>query len=85
MARGWESKAVESQVESARNEKSDNGKRQKTPAQLEAQRRRQVLLLSRARVVRQIETSSHPRYIDQLNQALADLDAQIADLDASSE
>jgi hypothetical protein len=83
MARGWESKSVEDQVEQAQTKK-DEKKGRLTPEQLEARRRREVLKLSRARVERELQSSQNPRYTEQLNRALADLDAQIADLGKSS-
>jgi hypothetical protein len=79
MAKGWDSKSVESQVQDA--ESQPNNKRAPlTVAQIEAHRRREVLLLSRARVAGDLETSSDSRYRDQLTRALADLDAQISQL-----
>jgi hypothetical protein len=80
MARGWESKAVEGQIEIAEAEKPDNPKGHRSPAELEINRQRDVLLLSRSRVLRQIEGSHNERYTEQLNRALADLDAQLAKL-----
>ncbi|HUJ31725.1 MAG TPA: hypothetical protein VLY23_10630 [Candidatus Acidoferrum sp.] len=80
MARGWESKSVEGQVEDSQSKKKSPKTAQSTPEQVEAHRRREVLLLSRARVERELRSSQNPRYIDQLNQALADLDAQISKL-----
>ncbi|MGH9572469.1 MAG: hypothetical protein ACRD40_02915 [Candidatus Acidiferrales bacterium] len=79
MAKGWESKAVESQVEDAQLERNDR-KPQLTASQMEANRRKQVLLLSRARVADGLQSSSDSRYRDQLTRALADLDAQISQL-----
>lgn len=79
MAKGWESKAVESQVQDAQSERNDK-KTQLTVAQIEANRRKQVLLLSRARVADGLQSSSDSRYRDQLTRALADLDAQISQL-----
>lgn len=79
MAKGWESKAVESQVQDAQSERN-NKKTQLTIAQIEANRRKQVLLLSRARVADGLQSSSDSRYRDQLTRALADLDAQISQL-----
>ncbi|HKV49143.1 MAG TPA: hypothetical protein VJN69_13695 [Candidatus Acidoferrales bacterium] len=79
MAKGWESKAVESQVQDAQSERNNN-KTQLTVAQIEANRRKQVLLLSRARVADGLQSSSDSRYRDQLTRALADLDAQISQL-----
>jgi hypothetical protein len=80
MARGWESKAVEGQVQDFQEKDSDGKKRQLTPAQLETRRRRDVLLLSRARVEKDLQSSRDPRYKELLNRALADLDAQLAAL-----
>jgi hypothetical protein len=79
MAKGWDSKSVESQVEDSQSE-TKNKKAPLTVAQIEAHRRREVLLLSRARVAGDLEASSDSRYRDQLTRALADLDAQISQL-----
>jgi hypothetical protein len=72
MARGWESKAVEGQIQIAETEKADKPKNQRSPADLEINRQREVLTLSRSRVLR--------RYTEQLNRALSDLDEQLAKL-----
>ncbi|HSY58973.1 MAG TPA: hypothetical protein VK795_05390 [Terriglobales bacterium] len=80
MARGWESKAVEEQVKEFQ-EKDDGGKkRQLTPEQLESRRKKGILMLSRSRVQKDLQASQNPRHRDQLNRALADLDAQLAAL-----
>lgn len=79
MAKGWESKSVESQVQDSQSQ-PDNKKTQLTVAQIEANRRKQVLLLSRARVADDLQSSNDSRYRDQLTRALADLDAQISRL-----
>jgi hypothetical protein len=84
MARGWESKSVEEQVEQSQTNKGEAKKGQLTPGQLETRRRREVLKLSRARVERELQSSQNPRYIEQLNRALADLEAQIAELPETS-
>ncbi len=47
---------------------------------MELNRRREVLVLSRTRVQRELESSRNPRYTEQLTRALADLDAQLANL-----
>jgi hypothetical protein len=79
MAKGWESKAVEGQIEDSKAPR-DNRRAPLTVAQTEAHRRREVLLLSRARVADDLQLSSDTRYKDQLTRALADLDAQISRL-----
>jgi hypothetical protein len=80
MARGWESKAVEGQVQEFEERDSTGKNRQLTPAQLESRRRREVLLLSRTRVEKDLQSSVAPRYKEQLNRALADLDSELARL-----
>lgn len=83
MARGWESKAVEDQVQESESKKSQSDKGQLPPTDMELNRRREVLVLSRTRVQRELESSRNPRYTDQLTRALADLDAQLANLPVS--
>jgi hypothetical protein len=81
MAKGWESKAVEDQVQEAEQAPKDNRRKQLTPQQMEAHRRRAVLLLSRSRVEKDLNASQNARYKEQLTKALADLDAQISALE----
>lgn len=80
MAKGWESKSVEDQIQEGQAPDQENKKKQLTPQQMEAHRRKEVLLLSRARVERDLSASQNPRYRDQLTRALADLDAQLSKL-----
>lgn len=84
MARGWESKAVETQIEDSKTRTPGKSKPQLTAEQAENRRRKQVLLLARTRVQRDLESSQHQRHTDQLNRALADLDAQLSALDDGS-
>jgi hypothetical protein len=84
MARGWESKAVEGQVQEFQSKEDRQGKKQLTQAQMETRRHTQVLLLARARVEKQLQSNQDPRYREQLTQALADLDAQLAGLSADT-
>jgi N-methylhydantoinase A/oxoprolinase/acetone carboxylase beta subunit len=80
MARGWESKAVESQVQEFESKENRAYKRQLTQAQIEIRRQREILLLSRARVEKQLQSIQDARYREQLSRALADLDAQLSKL-----
>jgi len=80
MARGWESKAVEAQVEAASESVSKIEKRM-TPAELEARQKRESLLLSRSRILQDLRQSKNPRYRKILTDALADLDEKLAQLD----
>lgn len=79
MARGWESKSVEDQVQQSQS-KNKEPKPPSSPQDPDVNRRREVLLLSRKRVERELESSQNPRYKEQLNRALTDLDAQLASL-----
>jgi hypothetical protein len=80
MARGWESKSVEAQIDMAQEHHHSAGPRTPDPAELEIVRRRETILLSRVRVVRELESAQNPRYKLVLNKALADLDAQLSNL-----
>jgi hypothetical protein len=84
MARGWESKAVEGQVQEFQSKEDRHNKKQLSQAQVETRRQTQVLLLARARVEKQLQSNQDPRYREQLTRALADLDAQLAELSADS-
>ncbi len=83
MARGWESKSVESQMESAKELTSGAGRRELTSKEKETQRLRQGLLLSRTYVLRQIEASSSQRYKESLQRALSEIDQKLAKLDGN--
>jgi hypothetical protein len=80
MARGWESKAVESQVQEFESKENRAHKRELTQAQVEIRRQKEILLLSRARVEKQLQSIQDARYREQLSRALADLDAQLSKL-----
>lgn len=75
MARGWESKSVEQQQEEASSAKIRAT--HLSPEEAAARTRRQGLLLSRQRVLQQLEAASNPRHRQMLEAALADLDAQL--------
>ena len=79
MARGWESKSVESQMESARASHSD-GSQELSIDDKKLARERQNLLLSRAYIQQQISSSSNSRYTETLRRALAEIDGKLAKL-----
>ena len=80
MAKGWESKSVEDQIQNANERESGQGRSQVTPAQAELRRRKNLLLLSRTRVQTELSTVTDQRYRDQLTRALTDIEAQISAL-----
>jgi hypothetical protein len=78
MARGWESKSIESQIESAESRKNTQNMPKRSLADIEALRVREGLELSRTRILNQMETCQNPRYRLILDKALADLDIKLA-------
>jgi len=81
MARGWESKSVEAQIEEAAAERRAGERPPLDSRQAARLRLQQGLELSRRRVLQQLESSRHPRHRRLLEEALADLEAQLARLD----
>ena len=80
MARGWESKSVEAQIEESAAAGDVRGNAALTSEQVEQRRRKSDLKLSRSRVVQQLEDSTNERYAELLRRTLADLDKQIGRL-----
>lgn len=80
MARGWESKSVEEQIESTKAKEIPSGEAARTEAQLQLRRERGVLELSRKKVQKDLETATNPRYRKTLEAALEHLNKKIAEL-----
>jgi hypothetical protein len=80
VARGWESKDIESQVDSFERDRKKAGSKL-TPEEIERQRKRESLQLSRTRVLTDISNSRHPQHRKMLEASLAHLDAKLAELD----
>jgi hypothetical protein len=79
MARGWESKSVEEQIELAQS-RPLRGKRQGvglSAAQISLVREKENLTLSRTRVLRERETSKNPRYVQLLDSELKVLEDKL--------
>ena len=79
MARGWESKAVESQQDEALRERKPVDRR--TDAQRTRDAKRYELSLSRTRTANDLEHATHPAHRETLTRALSALDAHLRDLD----
>jgi hypothetical protein len=77
MARGWESKSVEDQIDAANAQKSRNSRPIVSAAERERLARKSNLLLARAKTLNDLEAAEDPRYRALLERALADLNAQI--------
>jgi len=80
MARGWESKDVESQVADRKTVAENSGKGQKGPEDIRKEQERRGLVLSRTRVLNELENAKHPNHRKTLEAALAHLDKKIAEL-----
>jgi hypothetical protein len=79
VARGWESKSVEGQIDAAAESKSRPADTELTPAERERLARRASLLLARTKAARDLESTQNPRFRAILERALADLDAQLSE------
>jgi hypothetical protein len=80
MARGWESKDVEAQVESREVAKPSSERDPKSAEQQVREQDIQQLQLSRTRIANDLATATHPNHRKSLEAALAHLDKKIADL-----
>jgi hypothetical protein len=76
MARGWESKSIESQQEDAATRRSTRPAL--TPEQQAAQQKKTALELSRARLADDLSRATSPNHRGMLEHALANLDEQLA-------
>lgn len=77
MARGWESKSVELQMEASKSQGNEAGKKTLTAEVAANIRKRETLLLAVTHLREQIEKSRHPRHREMLQSAMADLQKQI--------
>lgn len=84
MARGWESKGVEAQVEaeveSSQSPKGQSGRGPMTAEQMKRDQERKQLELSRTRIIHDLESATHPNHRKSLEAALAHLDKKIGEL-----
>lgn len=79
MARGWESKDVESQLELKQAERASEKLRLAASAvQKDREQKRSSIELQKQRVQNDLQLASNPRYRAQLEEALRFLDGQLA-------
>ena len=79
MARGWESKSVEAQIE-ANEANPRTSSRQPDAAELELIRKREGLLMSRTRILRDIQASHNERYQEFLQKSLVEAERRLTKL-----
>ena len=81
MARGWESKDVEAQLEEKKAvPQTQDNKIPKSSEQIRRDQERRGLQLSRTRILHDLESATHPNHRKSLEAALEHLDKKIADL-----
>ena len=80
MARGWESKNIESQIEDAESNRAARAQVSVDLADMERRRTRESLELARKRILHDLETSHSFRMEQLLRANLKHLDEKIADL-----
>jgi hypothetical protein len=78
MARGWESKSVEAQIDMAAAIPRAVRRTTIAPEKLDLIRKKESILLSRTRIMHELESAQNPRYRVVLSKALADLDAKLS-------
>ncbi|MFL6300638.1 MAG: hypothetical protein ACJ71N_08545 [Terriglobales bacterium] len=76
MARGWESKSVEAQMEEA--ESSSVSRPRLSPQEVEAKQKRETLALTKKKLQADLERSSNPRHREMLVRALEAVEKQLA-------
>jgi len=80
MARGGESKDVESQVQDRKAVADNPGKGPKGAEAIKKEQERRGLMLSRTRVLNELENAKNPNHRKSLEAALAHLDQKLAEL-----
>jgi hypothetical protein len=80
MARGWESKSVEAQIE-GKELAFVQPVKTRTPDQIQHIMEKRTLELARAKVAHELASSQNPRYTLMLQRSLSELDKKIAAID----
>ncbi|MGA2003069.1 MAG: hypothetical protein ABSG70_06800 [Terriglobales bacterium] len=77
MARGWESKSIEQQQADLMDGSRSQGPRL-SPVQQKENRLRQGLVLTRKRLLDQLQSAARPAHRQMLEQSLAEIDKQLS-------
>lgn len=75
MARGWESKSVEAQMEEPLVPSA--GKPHLSPEQIEAGQKRETLILTKKKLEADLDRSSNPRHQEMLRRAIEEVEKQL--------
>lgn len=85
MARGWESKSIEDQIQAREDKKETRMKPVLTEAETKRRGRREELTLSRTKILRDLEATQNERYKVLLNRTLTHIESELTKLDSSDE
>jgi hypothetical protein len=80
VARGWESKSVEAQIDNRQAESETPGKKKPGRLELEKKSRRESIRLARARTNTALQSTQDKRYRALLERTLEHLDSELAKL-----
>jgi hypothetical protein len=81
MARGWESKSVEEQISAAEAKEQARSRREFTTEEIEWNKKKEGLLMERARLTREMQKAHKRRYLVLLERALAHVESELARLE----
>jgi hypothetical protein len=81
MARGWESKSIEDQINAVEAKEDARVKEAVSASDMERRKRKESLLLERTRLEREIRTASKRRHLVMLERALTHIEAELAKLE----
>jgi molecular chaperone GrpE (heat shock protein) len=82
MARGWESKSIEQQIEDARTETSPSAATSSSSEDFKVRQKREGLLLQRSRILQEMAEARNPRYQEMLKEMLPHIDGLLASQDS---
>jgi hypothetical protein len=80
MARGWESKAVADQIEEGKSERSRSDQSRLSPEELHKQEKLRSLILSKARLLEQLERATQSAHRTVLQNGLRAIEIEIEEL-----
>jgi hypothetical protein len=80
VARGWESKSVEEQINNRQAESETSDKQKPSRLEIEQNSKRESMRLARSRTTKELQSTQDKRYRALLERTLAHLDSELAKL-----
>ena len=80
MARGWESKAVADQIEEGESRQATSSRAETSPEERQLKERTASLLLSKSRLLQQLERATNPAYRNVLLNGLKAVEKEIEEI-----